>query len=57
MFQPLLDEPSTLHWQALQSRWPANRSVYHRLLGHVIFTMPRATLAVAETWYQAIPAS
>lgn len=53
MFQPLLDERSTAigHEQALQSRWLAGPSVYHRLLGHVIFTMLRATLAVPETWY------
>ena len=53
MFQPLLDGPSTAidHEQALQSRWPAARSVYQRLLSHVIFTMLLATLALAETWY------
>ena len=59
MFLPLVDEPSTAidHEHVLHSRWPGARSVYRHLLGHVIFTMLLATLAVAETWYLAIPAS
>ena len=51
MFQPCQAQESAVidNGQALQTHRPVARSVYHRLLGHAIFTMLLAALAVVET--------
>ena len=53
MFQPCQAQESAVidyEW-ALQADRPVARSVYHRLLGHAIFTMLLAAPAVVEAWY------
>jgi hypothetical protein len=53
MFQPRQAQESAVidnRW-ALQTDRPVARGVYHRLLGHAIFTMLLAALAVVEIWY------
>ena len=52
MFQPRRDQESAVieNELALQTHRPVPGSIYHRLLGHAIFTMLLLALAVVETW-------
>jgi hypothetical protein len=52
MFQPRQAQESAVidnRW-ALQTDRPVAHGVYNRLLGHAIFTMLLAALAVVEIW-------
>lgn len=59
MFQPRQDEESAVidNGQALQTYRPVARSVYHRLLGQIIFTMLLVALTVVEAWYLLAPSA
>ena len=50
MFQPRQDQESAVidSPQARQTHGPVARSVYHRLLCHIIFTMVLVALVVVE---------
>jgi hypothetical protein len=53
MFQPCQVQESAVidNGWARQTDRPVARSVYHRLLGHAMFTMLLAALVVVEAWY------
>ena len=59
MFQPRQDQNSAVidNGQALHNHRPVARSVYHRLLCHIIFTMLLVALTVAETRYLLAPST